>query len=87
MSGEGWPLGMRDPSWRVDQLCHSCGLWDKHPHHHHINPDGTLTVRHFDCCHQAGCPDATCTRALIASGRAHGEHLTAWLHTQMPGEA
>lgn len=84
MSGD-WPLGMREPGWRVDQRCDICGVYDKHPRHHHVNAQGLLTTRHMDCCHQAGCPDASCTRVLIASGRAHGEQLTAFLHSQMPG--
>lgn len=59
--------------------CDSCGLRDDHPRHVHLGNDGSVTTRHFDCCHNAGCPGRTCTEALRLSGRARGHELRAFL--------
>ena len=77
------PPGVRPPGPRVDQYCDGCGQHDRHPRHHLLAGDGTYTRRHFDCCHNADCPDASCTEHLAASGQQHGDNLTAWL--QSPG--
>lgn len=76
------PAGVRDPAHRIEMRCDSCGQFGTHPLHQTIvdMARGIVVNRHFDCCHYAGCPDGSCTRALSASGNAHGDGLTAWLH-------
>jgi hypothetical protein len=72
--------GLRAPGNRMDQFCDSCRGIDRHPRHHYLGDDGSYTRKHFDCCHQAGCPDGSCGEHLAASGQAHGADLTAYLH-------
>ena len=79
--------GVRDPAHRVDLYCASCGAYDKHPRHVTIldMERGTYLLRHFDCCHNAGCSDGSCTRHLAASGNAHGDDLIAYLEERQRG--
>jgi len=75
------PPGVRPPEHRVDQYCDGCGGLDTHPRHHFLGGDGTYTRKHFDCCHNAGCPDGSCTEHLRASGQQHGDNLVAYLQS------
>lgn len=82
----GLPPGVRPPGHRVDQYCDSCRQFDTHPRHHHIGDDGSYTRKHFDCCEHDGCPNGHCGEHLLASGRAHGDDLTAYLHSPVGQE-
>lgn len=80
----GYPPGVRPPGHRVDQRCDTCGTYDRHPRHIISGIAGALTVRHMDCCHNAGgCPGVLCGTVARASRRAHGDDLTAWLEGRM----
>jgi hypothetical protein len=78
---DGLPPGVRPPEHRVDAYCASCGQFDRHPRHVVVvdMQRGMAVSRHFDCCHFAGCGDASCTQALAESGNAHGDDLTVFL--------
>jgi hypothetical protein len=70
---------------RVQLPCHSCGAYDTHPRHTVITRMDPLEVsmKHFDCCRNDGCPGQHCGEALRRSGGARGEHLIAWVHAEM----
>ena len=80
--------GVRDPAHRVEVRCDSCGLIDDHPRHIVVldMERGMFRLRHFDCCHHAGCPgsraDDNCSVALAASGNAHGHALKDYLEAR-----
>ena len=87
-------LGQRPRASRLDRLCDLCGVVDKHPRHIVIGGVDLIAFRHFDCCHNAGCPGhdhpgapyKTCGEALERSGQAKGDALVAFLESLMPPE-
>jgi hypothetical protein len=80
--------GMRPPGHRVDQLCHACGQFDKHPRHHvlTLNEDGGFLDQalHIDCCSLNGCPDGSCDRILTESNQQHGDLLVEFVKMREP---
>lgn len=83
---DGRPPGVRDPAHRVDLYCDGCGTYDRHPRHTFLGTGGTVTHKHMDCCHASGnCPDphGLCATIMMASHRAHGDALVAWLEGRM----
>lgn len=44
--------------------------------------DSSTTMRHINCCAQAGCPDGTCTTIVADSGGLEGDELLAYITGQ-----
>jgi hypothetical protein len=87
-------FAVRDPEHRIDQPCHECQTFDKHPRHNitFVDPDtGAMqeVLRHMDCCAAAGCPDGSCDKILEEArktGDHHGDKLIAFTRKLQPGE-
>lgn len=61
---------------RVPMWCIECRTADTAPRHHILTADGTLEVRHMDCCRTSGsCPDGSCAIVLTHSGEKRDEEL------------
>ena len=72
---------LRPASNRVQRECAVCGQFDDHPRHVIGDLlDGSTTLRHMDCCREAGCPDGSCGEVTKGAeskrGAALVRHLT-----------
>ena len=47
----------------------------------HLQDDST-TVRHMDCCREAGCPDGTCNEVTAGAEDLRGDKLVKHLENQ-----
>lgn len=63
---------------RVPMWCIECRTADTAPRHHILTADGTLEVRHMDCCRTSGsCPDGSCEVTLTHAGDKKDDALQA----------
>lgn len=59
--------------------CLSCGNYDTHPRHVHVNGMGVEELRHLDCCLNSGCPDGSCETQLRSAKGIKGDELRTHL--------
>lgn len=81
------PIDQRPVDHRVDMPCHTCGQFDRHPRHHHLDVDPTTgeptyQIKHLDCCESDGCPNGQCSEDMTNSQRAHGDELATFLQAK-----
>lgn len=80
MADSSIDAALRPASHRVERECAVCGQFDDHPRHVIGEPDNSTTLRHMDCCRDAGCPDGSCGEVTKGAeskrGAALVKHLT-----------
>lgn len=80
------PMKPRDPEHRIDTPCHVCGVFDKAPRHRVMQADGTVSIKHMDCCAADGCVDGSCNSILAACGNLQNDELVTYVRSLQPGE-
>lgn len=79
---------LRPDEHRVGRPCSTCGGFDDHPRHVHVDANGVDHVKHLDCCAADGCPTGTCAPQLEGAKGATGAKLLAHIrkiHGTEPG--
>ena len=64
---------------RPVRFCDICGQEDDHPRHVIAQENGTVSMRHMDCCREAGCPDGSCQEVTAGAESLQGDELVAHL--------